>query len=142
MGGLLNLAPEQLFALLPQPPAPTQLSPEQEQKFQFDMRYAPGYEQWQRQFKQKFGERPNINDPSYDYRLAWQSGIKPQPYEHDQNGIFHWPSVTQGGKPLKQPGHPSAWMEKFMNQYGVDPHEAQPEMYQDAVRRGLLDFWR
>jgi hypothetical protein len=117
------------------------LSPDQESNFQRDMQFAPGYRDWRVEFSRKYGGQPNLNDPLYNYRAAWASGVKPEPYQHD-NGSYHWPSSASvapfNNVPLKGKNHPTAWMEKFMQHYGSDPHEASSEQILDAFRRGMI----
>ena len=62
-----------------------------------------------------------VNDPNYDYRLAWLRGEQPQINQYD--GRYHWASKTQKGEWLKSPQHPTAWKEIFMEQTGDDPDE-------------------
>ena len=61
-----------------------------------------------------------LQSPDYDYRGAYKAGIKEviSPYDNRP----HWPSSTNSGQMLKDPSHPTAWMEFFMRQYGVDPN--------------------
>jgi hypothetical protein len=123
------------------PPEPAgTLNPEQH--FQLDMRFQPGYRDWRREYMTRFREEPNYNDPDFDYRAAWGAGAVPERYEHDDNR-FHWPSGADrppraDGTSFKGPNHPTAWMETFMQAYGVDPHEASPEQLTDALRRGIV----
>ena len=56
----------------------------------------------------------------YDYRGAWKAGVGAQDYEFDDR--MHWPSSTAAGRMLKSPKHPTAWMEYFMQDTGVDPN--------------------
>ena len=56
----------------------------------------------------------------YDYRGAWKAGVGAQDYEFDDR--MHWPSSTTDGRMLKSPKHPTAWMEYFMQDPGVDPN--------------------
>lgn len=100
----------------------TILSDEDEAKFQQDMRTGPGYGQWYRQFVKLYGGEPDLNDPEYDYRAAWQAGIRPEPYKYDK-GRYHWASSLPDGSMLKGENHPTAWMEHFMRETGRDPHE-------------------
>jgi hypothetical protein len=88
---------------------------------------------WAREFQQRYGEAPNLNDPDYDYRAAWAAGVRPQRYEHD-GGAYHWPSVLPNGTPLKSANHPTAWMETFMRATGRDPHEFGITTPEDAQR--------
>ena len=55
----------------------------------------------------------------YDYRGAWKAGVGAQDYEFDDR--MHWPSSTADGRMLKSPKHPTAWVEYFMQDTGVDP---------------------
>ena len=95
------------------------------------------YGQWQNAFRSRFGEMPNLNDPQYDYRGAWQGGIAPQPYAPDQ-GFPHWPSALPSGQSLKAPEHPTAWMEHFVQRYGVDPNVAPLPVIEQGRREGLV----
>lgn len=103
--------------------SPTQLTPEQEVQFQHDMRNAPGYKDWRSAFEQDYGESPDYDDPEgdYDYRGAWQAGVVPALYKHD--GKYHWGSSKEDGTMLKAPDHPTAWMEHFMRETGLDPND-------------------
>ncbi len=95
------------------------------------------YGNWQNTFQQRFGERPNLNDPQYDYRAAWQGGIVPQPYAPDQ-GFPHWPSQLPGGQMLKAPDHPTAWMQTFMQKFGMDPHMAPLPLIEAGRLQGIV----
>jgi hypothetical protein len=119
----------QLFGL-------TKLPPELEAKFLSDMASGP-YGQWQDTFRSRFGEAPNLNDPQYDYRAAWQAGIVPQPYAPDQN-FPHWPSTTPTGQPLKAPDHPTVWMQHFMERFGVDPNLAPAPIINQGRQEGIV----
>lgn len=82
----------------------------------------PAVRAWRRQFMRDFGYVPQMNGGDYDYRLALQSGMRPELYTHDNR--YHWPSATPDGRSLKSPDHPTAWMETFMERFGIDPHDA------------------
>lgn len=115
------------------------LSPEEEAQFQRDMATVGPYVAWRNEFAQRFGEQPNLAPGGdYDYRAAWLNGVVPQPYAYDDNA-YHWPSsvpVPPFAQPLdlKAADHPTAWMEHYMRQYGVDPNEAAAQF----ARRGLF----
>jgi hypothetical protein len=113
----------------------TKLAPDEEASFLKAMG-AGDYKTWADTFQQRFGEAPNLNDPQYDYRAAWKAGITPQPYAPDQN-FLHWPSALPSGQMLKAPDHPTAWMEHFMQQYGVDPNSAPDAVINEAKQSGL-----
>jgi hypothetical protein len=98
-------------------PGPTFLSPQEEQRFQSWFGSTP----WAKEFERDFQEKPDPNDPGYDYRLAWKSGVHPQMYAGD--GRYHWGSSTPDGKALKSMNHPTAWMNKFYQTHGFDPGE-------------------
>ena len=96
---------------------PVTLPPDQEKQFQSDIKDTP----WYTEFKQKYGEEPNLDDPDYNYRRAWLVGVRPDT-RNQNDGMYHWSDTTTAGEILKSPHHPTAWMEPFMRQYpGVDP---------------------
>lgn len=97
----------------------TKLSPQDEAKFQADMKASP----WYAEFQKRFGEAPDLSTNSnYDYRGAWKAGIQPQPDPYDDNSL-HWPSALPNGKELKSPDHPTLWKEHFMQATGKNPDE-------------------
>lgn len=115
---------------------------DREREFQSAMQTQAPYADWSRQFQQRYGEQPNLNDPQYNYRLAYALGVHPQAYAHDP-GMMHWSSAAPvapyaAAADLKRAGHQTKWMEHFMQSYGVDPHEATAEQMQDAIRRGIV----
>ena len=116
---------------------PTYLSPAEERKFQADMQTGEGYRQWREQFEKQWDTKVDFNDPEgdYDYRGAWKAGMRPAPYEFDDNK-YHWGSKAPDGHMLKAPDHPTAWMQHFMERTGVDPgslglkNEVQGKQYE------------
>lgn len=90
-------------------------SPQHEHEFQTFMAFDPNVRAWRQGFQRQFGEQPSMDDPSFDYRLAYLSGNRPQPYQHDT--MPHWDSRG------KASNHPTAWMNDFMGRFGVDPNE-------------------
>jgi hypothetical protein len=98
---------------------------------------------WFGEFVKQYGEEPDLrpmsNDaaqgPNYDYRKAWEAGIRPQPDPYDDNRQ-HWPSSMQSGEMLKSENHPTAWKEHFMQQYGANP-DSLPQNVADWLMRGL-----
>lgn len=78
---------------------------------------------WYNSFQKRYGETPNLNDPVYNYRRAWELGVRPQPDSWDQN-FPHWPDRAPNGEMLKSPDHPTVWMEYFMNATGGKNPEA------------------
>lgn len=120
--------------------------PQREQEFQTAMQTQSPYADWQRQFRQKYGEAPNLDDSQYNYRLAYALGTRPQAYAHDP-GMMHWSSAApvapyNAPADLKGPNHPTKWMETFMQRYGVDPHEASSSQMSDAMTRGIVPMQR
>jgi hypothetical protein len=93
------------------------------------MAFDPAVRAWRNSFVNRFGEKPNVeNDPTFDYRKAWAAGQAPQAYGPD-GGFPHWGSAG------KLPGHPTGWMEDFMQRFGIDPmvlqgNQVTPEMQQ------------
>lgn len=94
----------------------TALSPDEEQRFQKEIRDS----EWFKEFHQKYGEEPNLDDPQYDYRKAWKSGVKPERYEYDENA-YHWPSKTPSGEDLKSKDHPTRWKTDYQEATGQNP---------------------
>jgi hypothetical protein len=99
----------------------TKLPEAEEQKFKSWIKGLP----WYSQFKEHYGQEPNLNDPRYDYRAAWKGGVTPRINPHDQ--LYHWDSSLPSGQMLKREDHPTVWMEHFMQQTGVDPQDMSPE---------------
>ncbi len=103
-------------------------SPDHEQQFQTYMAFDPGVRAWRNGFQNRFGEQPRIDgDNTFNYREAYLAGNGPEPYAHDT--VPHWKSTG------KSKDHPTAWMETFMQQFGVDPNDIPagswtPEMQQ------------
>ena len=108
---------------------PTRLSSKEEEQFRQWLMSS----KWFREIKDDIassGERiddralySELTGPrsDYDYRGAWKAGVGAQEYQYDDR--MHWPSSTGDGRILKSPKHPTAWMEFFMDEYGVDPNE-------------------
>jgi hypothetical protein len=95
-------------------PREGKLTPENEAGYQAFMAFDPSVRQWRNGFQAKYGEVPNTaSDPSFNYREAYTQGNVPQMYAGDNS--MHWDSRG------KAPDHPTAWMNDFMGQYGVDP---------------------
>jgi hypothetical protein len=73
-----------------------------EHAYQRGVRKSP----WYREFESEEGGPPKLNDPDYNYRKAWRSGMRPKRDENDKR--YHWPSRFKGEN------HPN----RFVN--GVD----------------------
>lgn len=100
------------------PEANINLTPTEEKTFQQDIKGSD----WYKEYKQNYGEDPDLNSKDYNYRAAWKSGVKPERYAPDNNN-YHWPSETPNGESLKALNHPTGWMEDYMQLTGKDPHE-------------------
>lgn len=90
----------------------------------------------------EMGGPPNV-DPGgdYDYRKAWLYGATPQ--LDPVSGTYHGVSAVEAppyAQPLhlKSADHPTAWMEAFMQLFGVDPRTVQPEQ----ITPQMVDFVR
>jgi hypothetical protein len=104
----------------------------EERNFQKWIRTTP----WFQEYVKEHGEEPNLDIDEYDYRAAWKAGVVPErdPYDKDR---YHWPSVTPEGRPLKSKDHPTAWKEKYMQEFGVNPDAIgaeKPTGYKEAGR--------
>ena len=71
------IVPQQSGQVIPN--SGTKLTEGEEQKFQSWIKALP----WYSQFKERYGEEPNLNDSQYDYRAAWKNGVIPQINLHD-----------------------------------------------------------
>lgn len=113
----------------------------QTQQMNYAQSFDPAVRNWRTGFEQRFGEPPALNDPGYNYSLAYGAGARPEPYAHD-NGAYHWPSSVAvaplGDVSLKSANHPTAWMETFMRTHGVDPNEAPPGLLVAEYLRGNI----
>lgn len=89
------------------------LNPREEAEFQKAFRASV----WARGFQAQFGQLPDPNDPTYDYRGAWKEDLIPK-----QAGQ-HWPDRAPSGRWLKSPYHPTAWMEYYQATTNRDPDE-------------------
>jgi hypothetical protein len=67
---------------------------------------------WYKEFVAKHGE-PNLNDPNYDYRAAWDAGVRPNVRDPGDN-MLHWSSQFKG------PNHPNRYVD------GVDTTVVPP----------------
>lgn len=126
--------------------APTKLPEKEEDEFKKWLMKS----QWFKEIKQDVatsGEKiddeelfADLTGPQadYDYRGAWKSGVGAQGYEYDDR--MHWPSSTDDGRMLKSPHHPTAWMEYFMEETGLDPNSVglqnpeQARAYTDRLK--------
>lgn len=117
-------------------------SDDSEQRFQRDLYFAPGWRDWRRGFINEVGSPPNVAPGGdYDYRRAWLHGATPQ--MDPVSGAFHGLSAVAAPPyaeplPLKSPDHPTAWMETFMQVFGVDPRVVRPE----EVTPAMIEFIR
>jgi hypothetical protein len=76
---------------------------------------------WYTEFTKQYGESPDLSkNANYDYRKAWNAGVRPERDPYDSNR-YHWPSSTPTGEMLKSATHPTAWKEHYMQAKGVNP---------------------
>ena len=76
---------------------------------------------WYAEFTKQYGEFPDLSkNANYDYRKAWNAGVRPERDPYDSNR-YHWPSSTPTGEMLKSATHPTAWKEHYMQAKGVNP---------------------
>jgi len=61
------------------------------------------------------GEPPNLDDPEYDYRGAFQELGEDMFALDPESGKQHGFSRTPSGRWLKSPDHPTAWKEYLMS---------------------------
>jgi hypothetical protein len=111
----------------------TKLMPQQEQEFQRSMAgFDPQIRAWSSKFKDVVGGPPNVeNDPSFDYRKAFRAGDRPQAIEGDT--IPHWPSTGKGED------HPTAWKQKFFEQFNADIDKLDPAKQTPEMREWLRE---
>ena len=62
-----------------------------EEEFLAGIRATP----WFTEFKQQYGEEPDLNSSDYDYRRAWAAGARPDVRDPGDKQ-FHWPSEFKG----------------------------------------------
>jgi hypothetical protein len=104
----------------------TELSSKEESDFQDFINNDPDVVKWRDEFKEEWGEEPQIDGADYDYRGAWKAGIKPKPtYEPEtKKTLHHWDSIGVGGKDLKSESHSTRWKSDYMKATGINPDEA------------------
>jgi hypothetical protein len=104
----------------------TGLSSKEESDFQDFINNDPDVVKWRDEFKEEWGEEPQIDGADYDYRGAWKAGIKPKPtYEPEtKKTLHHWDSIGVGGKDLKSESHSTRWKSDYMKETGINPDEA------------------
>lgn len=105
-------------------PAPKEENPFDEAAFQAGIRETP----WFKEYVAEYGEEPDLRHPSndpakgpnYDYRAAWQAGLRPERDPYDKNR-YHWSDFSPGGEQLKTDSHPTLWKGKFARATGKSP---------------------
>lgn len=103
-------------------------TPTHERQFQTYMAFDPGVRAWRNAFTTRYGEPPRIDDdPSFNYRQAFLSGNGPKGYAHDT--VPHWSSEG------KSADHPTEWKNRFMQQFGIDPDDLQPQAVTPAMQQ-------
>jgi hypothetical protein len=103
-------------------------TPSMENRFQSEVKATP----WFSQFKERFGEEPNLDTTDYNTRRAWFNGILPTDTQYDP-GLQHWTSKTPGGGNLKSNTHPTSWMNTYMEMTGKNPMAVQENLYKKLL---------
>jgi len=104
-------------------------------------RFDPAIRKWRREFVQRFGYEPSLDDPDYNYRRAIALGLRPEYYPADDS--MHWMQDAEVAPfrqrvPLKAPDHPTAWMGPVYEATGTDPREMTPAQWEEAEAQGAL----
>ncbi|WP_299109809.1 hypothetical protein [uncultured Bradyrhizobium sp.] len=102
-------------------------SPDHENQFQTYMAFDPGVRQWRNAFSNTYGEPPQIDGGNFNYREAYLAGNGPKANAHDV--VPHWSSTG------KSKDHPTAWKETFVQTFGVDPDDLQPEQWTPLMQQ-------
>ena len=111
-------------------------TPQLEKQFQNEVLNS----KWANEFKNQYGELPNLNSSDYNYRAAYQRGMQPMPDEFDR-GRLHWLSSTPQGESLKSFNHPTAWKEDYMRITGVNPDSQEASMLKlTPAQQALLNY--
>ena len=63
----------------------------------------------------------SLGNPMYDYKKAFLSGVNPSVANN-----FHYGSSAPDYTMLKSPEHPTAWMEHFVRETGINPDTLNP----------------
>ena len=116
------IVPNQAGIVIPNIPKwePTQFDSQEEQRFQQEIKQSP----WYNGYVEKYGEPPNLDTENYDTRRAWKLGVVPSINNVDQ--MYHWSDYAPDGTMLKSPHHETAWMGPFMQRYGINPDDLNP----------------
>jgi len=86
-----------------------------EQQFQEGIRNTD----WYKEFVAKHGE-PNLQDPNYDYREAWDAGVRPNVRDPGDN-MLHWSSQFKGAM------HPNRFVQGIDTLTGKPVELVEPE---------------
>jgi len=111
----------------------TVLGPDEEQKFQQFILNHP----WYSEFKEEFGQEPQIDGGDYDYRGAWEARGEEMFAKNPMDRKWHGYSKTPGGSWLKAPEHTTRWKEDFYQMFREDPDKYSL----DKDRAGRLMRW-
>jgi hypothetical protein len=103
--------------------------PALESQFQTEVKETP----WFTQFKERYGEEPNLDSKDYNTRRAWINNIRPQDTPYDP-GLQHWTSALPGGGQLKNKDHPSTWKNDYMQMTGKDPDAVNLEIFKRLLQ--------
>lgn len=111
---------------------PKNKSESDEKDFQAEIRKTG----WFKEYVKEYGEEPDLNTSDYDYRAAWNAGVRPVRDPYDKNR-YHWSSSNpETGEMLKSKDHPTAWKEDYMKSTGKNPDEVgvTKEQYMEQMK--------
>lgn len=83
----------------------TKLPEEQEVQFQQFIKSSA----WYKEFTKDFGGPPDLDDPNYDYRGAWEEMGADMFALDEESGKIHGFDRAPSGKWLKSPEHPTVF---------------------------------
>jgi hypothetical protein len=86
--------------------------------------------EWYKEFKQRYGEEPDLNTPHYDYRKAWASGARPNVRDPTDNNAYHWPSTFKG------PNHPNRYVDGVDTITGEPKPDPAEDIANDYIQKG------
>ena len=117
----------------------TVLSDREEEDFQKFMTEDPNVLAWKDEFRKEYGQDPDIEISTYDYRLAWKDGDAPE--LNPEDGKYHWGSVG------KSVNHPTAYKNegfrtvanRFGKPDGIMYDEIHDAPAQDFVLQSFVD---
>ena len=101
----------------------TKLSPKDEEGFQKFWNENPRVQAWKQDQRLTKGGEDSPDNPDYDYRGAWKSGITPVATKNPSTKKWelNWGNFGSDGQDLKSPNNPTKWKSDYQQAVGVDP---------------------